>query len=223
MITGNLALVRPRRYRGVDDGDRRAERRRRLVEAGLELFGTGGYQAASVRQICAAAGLTERYFYESFPNREDLLAAVYEDIVAALRQGMGAALDAAPAGASAKGAACLDVYFAYIEANRPAGRVLLFEVLGVSPAIDRVYNQGMEGLARMLSRAAFGEGAPAAEGSLFGLGVAGAVVAIGVHWILTGYNRDRAEIVAHCTALLAALADRPQITPPKGTARENTP
>jgi AcrR family transcriptional regulator len=222
VITGTLALVRPRRYRGVDDGERRAERRRRLVEAGLELFGTLGYQAASVRQICAAAGLTERYFYESFPHREDLLTAVYGHIVAALRQGMSDAMDAAPVGAVAKGAAALDVYFSYIEANRPAGRVLLFEILGVSPAIDRVYNQGMDGLARMLSRAAFGEGAPAADGSLFGLGVAGAVVAIAVHWILTGYSRDRAEIVAHCTALLAALADRPQIPPSAGTAREST-
>ena len=93
----------------------------------------------------------------------------------------------------------------------------------MSPAIDRVYNQGMDGLALMLSHAAFGEGPPAAEGSLFGLGVAGAVVAIAVHWILTDYSRDRTEIVAHCTALLAALADRPQITPQKGAARETPP
>jgi AcrR family transcriptional regulator len=70
------AVTRP--YRGVNADDRRADRRRRLLEAGLELFGTRGFAATRVRDLCAQAGLTERYFYESFKNLDDLLEAVYD-------------------------------------------------------------------------------------------------------------------------------------------------
>ena len=33
-----------------------------------------------MRSICSEAGLTERYFYESFANSEDLLCVVYEHV-----------------------------------------------------------------------------------------------------------------------------------------------
>ncbi len=66
-----------RRYGGRGGEERRAERRERLLDAGLACYGEVGYHAATVRLICARAGLTERYFYESFANGEDLLCAVY--------------------------------------------------------------------------------------------------------------------------------------------------
>jgi len=31
--------------------------------------------------ICGVAGLTERYFYESFRHKEDLLCAVYRELI----------------------------------------------------------------------------------------------------------------------------------------------
>ena len=62
--------------------ERRDQRRERLLEAGLELFGTQGYAESSVRAVSAAAGLNSRYFYESFASREELLYQVYERIVA---------------------------------------------------------------------------------------------------------------------------------------------
>ncbi len=67
--------VKGRRYRGVSEEVRRTERRQRFIEAGLEVFAERGYHSSTVRSICANAGLTERYFYESFSNSEDLLTA----------------------------------------------------------------------------------------------------------------------------------------------------
>ena len=66
-----------RSYGGLAMEERVAARRARFVEAGVELFGTQGFRGATVRGICAAAGLTDRYFYESFASLESLLAAVY--------------------------------------------------------------------------------------------------------------------------------------------------
>jgi AcrR family transcriptional regulator len=73
-----------RTYRGVPASQRRAERRERLVTAGLELFGTRGIAATRVDDVCAEAGLTKRYFYESFDSLDDLVHAVVESVLADL-------------------------------------------------------------------------------------------------------------------------------------------
>lgn len=73
-----------RTYRGRSAEERTAERRKQLIEAGLELFGTHGVAATRVDDVCAAAGLTKRYFYESFASLEELLLAVVEDVLADL-------------------------------------------------------------------------------------------------------------------------------------------
>lgn len=70
-------VTRP--WRGVSAADRVAERRRRLVEAGLELIGTRGAAAVGVADVCTEAGLTKRYFYESFGSIDALIDAVVDD------------------------------------------------------------------------------------------------------------------------------------------------
>ena len=71
-----------RPYRGVPADQRRARRRAALLAAGLELLGTRGWAATTVRKVCAEAGLNDRYFYESFPDRDALLLAIIDDQVA---------------------------------------------------------------------------------------------------------------------------------------------
>ncbi|RYZ81831.1 MAG: TetR/AcrR family transcriptional regulator, partial [Moraxellaceae bacterium] len=63
-------------YAGVDLKTRQSERKLRFIEAGIQLMGRTGYRSATVRALCAEAGLTERYFYQSFQNTEALLIAV---------------------------------------------------------------------------------------------------------------------------------------------------
>src|ERR1700760_3385627 len=67
-------------YRGVAMEDRRADRRRRLLEAGVRVIGESGWQSTTVRAVCSEAGLTERYFYESFADRETLLLDVFDRV-----------------------------------------------------------------------------------------------------------------------------------------------
>ncbi|KAA0102154.1 TetR/AcrR family transcriptional regulator [Mycolicibacterium sp. P1-18] len=87
--------VRP--YRGVQARDRVAERRRRLLDAGLELLGgTDGPPDLTVRAVCAHAGITARYFYESFTDKDALVAAVFDRVVADIAATTQAAVAAAP-------------------------------------------------------------------------------------------------------------------------------
>jgi AcrR family transcriptional regulator len=83
----------PRRpYGGVSAENRRAERRRRLLDAGLELFGTKGIAATTIADVCAQAGLTKRYFYESFATIDELAGAVFGDVTARLAERVAAAI-----------------------------------------------------------------------------------------------------------------------------------
>ena len=50
-----------RTYRGITPAQRQAARRERLMDAGLELFGTVGYARTSIRAVSAAAPPNTRY------------------------------------------------------------------------------------------------------------------------------------------------------------------
>jgi AcrR family transcriptional regulator len=67
-------------YGGMSAAERRDERRQRLIDAGLELFGTRGVAAVGIVDICAEAGLIKRYFYENFASIDELAAAVFEQV-----------------------------------------------------------------------------------------------------------------------------------------------
>ena len=68
-------------YGGRSELERRADRRTRLIDAGLELFGTEGWSGATIERLCGCAGVATRSFYEEFASREALLKAVYEDVM----------------------------------------------------------------------------------------------------------------------------------------------
>lgn len=67
-----------RTYGGLSAEERRAARRRVLVEAALDLFTEGGSRAVSKRAVCAKAKLNERYFYEHFANADAVLEAIIQ-------------------------------------------------------------------------------------------------------------------------------------------------
>ncbi len=68
------------RWTGVPLEDRQARRRDHLLAAGVELLGGANGPAVTVRAVCRQAGLTERYFYESFTDRDEFVRAIYDDV-----------------------------------------------------------------------------------------------------------------------------------------------
>lgn len=90
-----MAQVRP--YRGIEAADRVAERRRRFLEAGLDILGSDpDLSELTVRGICREAGVALRYFYESFTDKDDFVAAVYDWVIADIAATTQAAVTAAP-------------------------------------------------------------------------------------------------------------------------------
>jgi AcrR family transcriptional regulator len=68
------------RWSGVPLQDRQALRRDELIAAGVGLLGSAEGPSLTVRAVCRAAGLTERYFYESFADRDEFVRAAYDDV-----------------------------------------------------------------------------------------------------------------------------------------------
>lgn len=91
-------MTQARPYGGVDAADRLARRRAQLLQAGLELLGSDVDPAElTVRGICRGAGVATRYFYESFTDKDEFVAAVFDWVVAELAATTQAAVATAPA------------------------------------------------------------------------------------------------------------------------------
>lgn len=60
---------------------RRAQTRERLMAAARSVFAEHGVEAASVEQICEAAGFTRGAFYSNFGDRSDLVLAMIQQSI----------------------------------------------------------------------------------------------------------------------------------------------
>ena len=69
--------------------------RQRLVLAAVDLFTEQGYDATTVAQIAARAGVTKSTFFRHFPDKRELLVAGQESMCQLLAEGIAEAPDGA--------------------------------------------------------------------------------------------------------------------------------
>jgi len=210
-VTGASEPVRP--WRGVSAEQRVSERRERLLAAGLEVFTSRGYLAAKVRDVCAEARLTERYFYESFADKEALLRAVAEGIVADFVAAaapsvalVGSDFDAAAGGAAR-------AVIASLTDDPRRARILFIEIVGVSPALEdrrRVLIGALVDVVRGAAATAFGPWArTSVEVELIARAVVGAAQELLIAYVRDELPIDQEGLVANVKRLF--LSARPQI------------
>jgi AcrR family transcriptional regulator len=230
----NILLVRSvdvgRIYRGAGPRQRQDERRARLVDAAVEVFGTTGYRSATVERICAAAGLTKRYFYESFDSSEALLLAAYtrsiDELHASMVAGATATVPAGPRGEATAGpgdeGTDLDAmvhgglveFFGTIDADPRLARIAFFEVLGVSAEVDAAYQAAIRRFVDTLltlAEPAFRHSPlPANDREALAEGIVGAVLMIAQHWIVAGRTRPVESVVLSAHTIVTAVLDKLQ-------------
>ncbi|CAN5663556.1 TetR/AcrR family transcriptional regulator [soil metagenome] len=120
-------------YRGVSAEDRAAERRERLLEATLSVWADSDART-TMTAVCAAAGLSERYFYESFASLDEALTAVLDDIAVEIEQTQRLAADSAGTDPGALVRASVAAFFGLIVNDPRKGRVAIIEA-GAMPAL----------------------------------------------------------------------------------------
>lgn len=176
-----------RAYAGRRPDERRAERHRRLVEAGLEVFGTVGWEEASITLLCATARVGTRAFYEEFDGREQLLREVATGIVLDGVDRLRAALEQAPTTLEDKVEAGLRAYVQHLTADPRRARV----AYGAVPAAGQLLSdrhRASLGFAEVIAQEAAATGLSTPRGSdlaLLSLALTGAVAELLGWWAAT--------------------------------------
>ncbi|HEY2054508.1 MAG TPA: TetR/AcrR family transcriptional regulator [Solirubrobacterales bacterium] len=110
-----------------------AERRERILAAATGLIAGRGYGDAPIDAIARAAGVTPPVIYDHFGSKLALYEAVLDSHFANLREIWGVRFPAAEL-SSESVAASFDAWFAYVEANPDAARILFREPTNLDAA-----------------------------------------------------------------------------------------
>jgi AcrR family transcriptional regulator len=204
------APAKGRRYQGLTSQERTSQRRAAVIGAALEVFGTLGYATSSVKKICEVAGLTERYFYESFTDRESGLAEVYDQLVRQMRAATLAAVESADADTDARAQAGLRAFIGFLTDDPRRARVVLIEVVGVSPAMEQKRHGVLADFADLvLAVWAVSRTEPLTEREqLTAVALVGGVNHLLVDWLMTGRRQHPAELSDVCATLFTAARQR---------------
>lgn len=201
-----MGQVRP--YRGVEAPERLAQRRQRFLEAGLDLLGSAEHDLAelTVRAICRRAGVTVRYFYECFTDKDDFVAAVFDWVINGIATTTQAAAAAAPPRAQSR-AVMTDIIRTVSEDPR-IGRLLFSSQLSNTVVVRKRAESGA--LFAMLS----GRHASAAlrqsesdrikAAAHFVVGGVGQTISA---WLAGSFALDPDGLVDQLTAMVDQLAD----------------
>lgn len=191
----------PRVWRGQTHDDRIQARRAQLMQAGFELLGTAGAPGVTMRAVCRNAGLSPRYFYESFSDTDELTLAVYDRCNAEL---VAAITDAADT--TSPLAAAVDAAAGYFEADARRVRILLREPLSSHLLANRRADVLPNLLTELASSA--GVGHPPASPAVHAMSasaLSGALTALVLDWADGRLAVSRADLVTYATGLLAGL------------------
>lgn len=207
-----------RTYRGVSADERREQRRAALLEAALDLMGSDDAEI-SVRGVCARARLTQRYFYESFTNLDELQLALLNQIAEEIAFEAAAALaDRAPADLDDACRTAFDGAFSVFETDPRKARAALLVASGTSGLTEarrRIVLSYAEQMATFFG-SEYGDAVDAPRGRVALLyAVGGALEA--THAVLTGdvemSPRELSEMVG---SLLASSVRRVSLDTPSG-------
>jgi AcrR family transcriptional regulator len=196
-----------RRYGGRTASERRAQRRDQLLDAGLELFATGGFSATTIEGLCAFAGLNPRYFYEQFSSREQLLGAVYERHVQQVLTVVRRAIDRAGSDRAQRLEAGLRAFVEATLDDEPGARVNYFEMIGVSRELNELRRRVLGDYAQLIASEP-PDGVGAVDTRMAAVALVGATDGLIIDWLSGERARSREEIVTTLLAIFEPVVGR---------------
>ena len=196
--TAGAKSKQPGRWSGVPIEDRHALRRDELVAAGVALLGGEGGPALTVRAACREAGLTERYFYESFSDRDEFVRAVYDDVCT---RAMAALLSATTPREA------VERFVALMVDDPVRGRVLLLAP-EVEPVLTRSGAEWMPNFIDLLQRKLTAISDPSLQ-KMVATGLIGALTALFTAYLDGRLTATREEFIDYCVAMLVSRASYP--------------
>lgn len=190
-----------RRYAGASAQERQQQRRERLLDAALDVFGREGFRNSTMRLICAQARLTERYFYESFATVEEVYTTVHRRLSAEVGQRIMTAVVVAPGDDPvSQTRAGLRVFFEYIQQDPRRAQILLVDAVTTGLTNPRNLNAKVSQYADLLRerfRQRYAQLPPDLDIDLVVGGFVGMVVHTATVWYERGFDASVDTLVDH--------------------------
>ena len=184
-------------------------RRTRLVDTAIHLMGTRGAADTTVTAVCAESGVTSRYFYRYFPDRDALLRAVSEQ----LNDTLQAVIVPAIPETSEPDILTRAPIHALVEVIRrdPGLARILFVESGTEPILRRLRSEIMARLADLMLQQArlhldISDSAVRVTHLAATVGVGGLFEVLR-RWIEGELDYDTDELAGHCAGFLTSLAE----------------
>ena len=118
-------------YKGLSAAERAAERRARLLEATLSVWADTEVRT-TMTAVCAEAGLSARYFYESFAGLDEALTAVLDGVAGEIEAVRERAVAEAGDDPTARVHAAVSAFVQILVDDPRKGRVAIVEAGGMA-------------------------------------------------------------------------------------------
>jgi AcrR family transcriptional regulator len=175
--------------------DRQGLRRDELVAAGVQLLGEKSGPAVTVRAACRQAGLTERYFYESFADRDEFVRAVYDHVCTRAMSTLMSATTPRQA---------VERFVALMVDDPVRGRVLLLAP-AVEPVLVRSGAEWMPNFIDLLQRKLTEIGDPVRQ-KMIATGLIGGLTTLFTAYLDGRLEATREQFIDYCVEMLLSRA-----------------
>ncbi|WDE16135.1 TetR family transcriptional regulator [Acinetobacter schindleri] len=203
-------ITKERQFKGLSMAERQQARREKLIEAGIQAYGTHGFFSVTVKDICTEAKLTERYFYESFKKSEHLFQTIFLKLIDELQQNVMQAMMQASSDPKKMIEAGLTALLTTLRDNPRMARIIYIDAMLVQELhnqatihetmgrFDRMIQAFVMLMMPNLSRSE-------QEISLVSTGLNGYVTQISIRWVMSGFKQSMEEVLSSCSIVFLAL------------------
>lgn len=212
IATPTIKKTKERQFKGLSLSERKQQRREKLIEAGIEAYGTQGFFSVTVKDICNEAKLTERYFYESFKKSENLFQTIFLQLIDQLQQNVMQAIVQASADPKKMIESGLTALLTTLKNDPRMARIIYIDAM----LVQELHNQATihETMARfdqmiqafvMLSMPHIKKTED--EISLVASGLNGYVTQIAIRWVMSGFKQSMEQVLSSCSIVFLSLFD----------------
>lgn len=204
--------TKERQFKGLSLTERKQQRREKLIEAGIEAYGTHGFFSVTVKDICNEAKLTERYFYESFKKSEHLFQSIFLQLIDELQQNVMQAIMQASTDPQKMIESGLSALLTTLKNNPRMARIIYVDAM----LVQELHNQAtihetMMRFDRMIQAFVMlmmpHINRSENEISFVATGLNGYVTQIAIRWVMSGFKQSKEEVLSSCSIVFLSLLD----------------
>ena len=202
--------TKERQFKGLSLTERKQARREKLIEAGIEAYGTHGFFAVTVKDICNEAKLTERYFYESFKKSDELFQTIFLTLIDQLQHNVMQAIMQASSDPRKMIEAGLTALLTTLRDNPRMARIIYIDAM----LVQELHNQAtihetMLRFDRMIQAFVMlmmpHIDRSEREISFIATGLNGYVTQIAIRWVVSGFKQSMEDVLSSCSIVFLSL------------------